>query len=136
MENYGCSIPFYQTPNISVINLCNDSKTRKEALDMFGKLYYSPPDGFGKKECLYPCTNLMIKMMNIKETKETISLATTLELHFNEFTQVITAHYTYTELELLAEFGGYVGLFLGYSVLNLTDVFYILIEYSRKALPK
>ena len=67
--------------------------------------------------------------------KETSSLHTTLDLHFNEFTQVINAHYTYTELELLAEFGGYVGLFLGYSVLNLTDVFYFLIESSRKALP-
>ena len=102
------------------------------ALKMFWNLHDSPPDGFGKKECPYPCTNLMIKMMNIKETN---SLATTLDLHFNEFTHVINAHYTYTELELLAEFGGYVGLFLGYSVLNLSDVFVILIEYSRKALP-
>ena len=133
MGKYGCSIPFYQTPNILNITLCDETKTRREAQDMFWKLHSSPPDGFGKKECPYPCTNLMIKMMNIKETT---GVATTLELHFNEFTQVITAHYTYTELELLAEFGGYVGLFLGYSVLNLTDVFYILIEYSKKSFAK
>ena len=55
-----------------------------EALKMFWNLHDSPPDGFGKKECPYPCTNLMIKMMNNKETS---SLHTTLDLHFNEFTQ-------------------------------------------------
>ena len=49
---------------------------------------------------------------------------------FNLFTKKTTAHYTYTELELIAEFGGYVGLFLGYSVLSLTGFFDRFLDYA------
>ena len=49
---------------------------------------------------------------------------------FNLFTKESIAYLTYTELELIAEFGGYVGLFLGYSVLSLTDVFKKIIHLS------
>ena len=42
---------------------------------------------------------------------------------FNKFIKTTKARYAYRELEFLAEFGGYVGLFLGISVYNLKEIF-------------
>ena len=44
----------------------------------------------------------------------------TLIIKFNKIISVTESYYSYTELELLAEFGGYVGLFLGLSVFDLS----------------
>ena len=44
-------------------------------------------------------------------------------LEFDKYIKVTTSTYGYTELELLAELGGYVGLFLGLSVFDLRLVF-------------
>ena len=46
-----------------------------------------------------------------------------LQLIFNKFITTTKARYAYRELELLAEFGGYVGLFLGISVFNFMKAF-------------
>ena len=43
----------------------------------------------------------------------------TMRLRFNKYIKVIKSSYAYTELELFAELGGYVGLFLGLSVFDL-----------------
>ena len=40
-------------------------------------------------------------------------------LGFDKYIKVIKSKYSYTGLELLAELGGYVGLFLGLSVFDL-----------------
>ena len=79
-------------------------------------------------ECPYPCTYLKIKMVNSKTSHN--DWTSGFGFIFNLFTKKTTAHYTYTELELIAEFGGYVGLFLGYSVLSLTGVFDRAIDYA------
>ena len=44
------------------------------------------------------------------------------QLNFGKYIKKTKAKYSYTELELLAEFGGYVGLFLGISVFHLSEV--------------
>ena len=46
-----------------------------------------------------------------------------LNFYFDKYVKTTKFYLDYTELELLAEFGGYVGLFLGISVFNLKDVF-------------
>ena len=46
-----------------------------------------------------------------------------LNFKFEKYTRVTKARLAYTGLELVAEFGGYVGLFLGISVFNLSQVF-------------
>ena len=43
------------------------------------------------------------------------------ELNFDKYVKVTKVKRSYTELELLAELGGYVGLFLGISVLHLSQ---------------
>ena len=125
-KRYGCSIPFYQTSNTKNVRLCQNSTEGAYVMREFTN-FVSPENQI--KECSYPCTNLMIKKTNTRISDEEGTRE--LELNFNKFTQVITAQYTYTELELLAEFGGYVGLFLGYSVLNLTDACNFFLKYFQ-----
>ena len=52
--------------------------------------------------------------------------------NFDKFIKVTHAYLAYTELELLAELGGYVGLFLGYSVFHLSEVIEKIIMYLPK----
>ena len=47
---------------------------------------------------------------------------------FNKFIKTTKAQCAYQELEFIAEFGGYVGLFLGISVFHLREVFQTLIH--------
>ena len=51
-----------------------------------------------------------------------------IRFEFNRFIKTTKARYVYQELEFLAEFGGYVGLFLGISVFHLREVFQGLIH--------
>ena len=45
-----------------------------------------------------------------------------IQFKFKENVKVFEAYYTYNELSLIAEIGGYVGLFLGWSVQQLFDI--------------
>ena len=51
-----------------------------------------------------------------------------MSFEFNNFIKIIKARYAYQELEFIAEFGGYVGLFLGISVFHLREAFQRLIH--------
>ena len=51
-----------------------------------------------------------------------------LSVSFKELITISKDQYFYTWLNFVAEFGGYVGLFLGYSVLQASDVIDKLIK--------
>ena len=105
--------------------MCTNSTKGKEASKRLLELFGKKAD---IKECPYPCTYLKSKIVSTStsENRGTSSF----DFNFNLFTKESIAYLTYTELELIAEFGGYVGLFLGYSVLSLTDVFKKIIHLS------
>ena len=50
---------------------------------------------------------------------------------FYQYIKVAEASYSYTELELVAEISGYVGLFLGVSVLDINQIFSKLLNYMK-----
>ena len=125
IEKLGCTTPFYQPRKNDHLNICTDLKVGKEAFELY-KIYFAKMTNI--TECPYPCTYLKIKMVNSKTNPNKFTSA--FLFVFNLFTKKTTAHYTYTELELIAEFGGYVGLFLGYSVLSLTGFFDRFLDYA------
>ena len=53
-----------------------------------------------------------------------------LDIRFQETTTISTDQYSYTWLNLVAEVGGYVGLFLGYSVYQMTDLLDIFLQWN------
>ena len=78
---------------------------------------------FNINQCPYPCKSTKIYMGKGSEQIEP-----TLRFEFNRFIKITKARYVYRELEFLAEFGGYVGLFLGLSVFHLREVLQKLIQ--------
>ena len=109
--------------------MCTNSTLGKQAKDLYLEWLRNRVN---IKDCPYPCAYLKIRSIGSASAK---NLDTgNFGFVFNMFTEKAEAHFTYTELELIAEFGGYVGLFLGYSVLSLTDIFNKSLEYYFKAL--
>ena len=72
--------------------------------------------------CPKPCT--MFKMQPRTTTYNSTGLGyyASLDIRFHQIITISNDQYSYTWLNLVAELGGYVGLFLGYSVYQLTDL--------------
>ena len=56
---------------------------------------------------------------------------TDFSINFYQYIKVAEASYSYTELELVAEIGGYVGLFLGVSVIDINQIFSKLLNHMK-----
>ena len=128
MQEVGCTVPFYQPKINDHLKICTNQTQGQKAFTLYNKMIWSELANQTSSECPYPCTYLKIKMVNSKTNPNKFTSA--FLFVFNLFTKKTTAHYTYTELELIAEFGGYVGLFLGYSVLSLTGFFDRFLDYA------
>ena len=117
MESIGCTTPF----GLELDNICNEKNKSSEAFQLFQDVILGT-DIQVAKECPYPCQFLMnrITTTDYKEENDTDNA---ILLEFDKYIKVTTSTYGYTELELLAELGGYVGLFLGLSVFDLRLVF-------------
>ena len=120
MESIGCTTPF----GLELDNICNEKNKSSEAYRLFRDVFLGT-DMQVAKECPYPCQFLMNRITtnynyNYKEENDTENA---IHLVFDKYIKVTTSTYGYTELELLAELGGYVGLFLGLSVFDLRRVF-------------
>ena len=97
-------------------NICSDQDLSHKAIEFYQNWMSKR---FTIKECPYPCTFTKISIRN----KGIMSDSNTFYLEFNKFIKATKARYAYRELELLAEFGGYVGLFLGISIFDLRQAF-------------
>ena len=120
MDKFGCTSPFGN----NVDNICTDAVIGKQALELFERLsnkrYFMP-------ECPYPCKFVKLLVISVKGRGN----ENTLKLDFNQYIKVTEAYHSYTELELIAEFGGYVGLFLGISVFDINQVFSKTFNYLK-----
>ena len=77
---------------------------------------------------IVPCSYIIVsgKDFSVSEIKSTLAIV---ELGFPQLIKETKSYYTYSGLSLIAEIGGYVGLFLGISVnqlINLWDILDIL----------
>ena len=95
-------------------HICYNQDQSQKAMDLYQKLLNKI---FTIEECLYPCTSMKSSFRSSSIIEDG------LQFEFNKFIKSTKARYAYQELELLAEFGGYVGLFLGISVYNLKEIF-------------
>ena len=110
MTKLGCTTPFGINPD----TICTDQTKGKLALDLLRELRSLK----SIKSCLYPCTNLKIRLDKIEFAE--LNGKTRVKLIFDQFIRITSLHISYTGLELVAEVGGYVGLFLGFSVFQLS----------------
>ena len=125
MDSIGCTTPF----GLELDNICTEKNKSSEAYQLFKDVFTST-NKQGAKECPYPCQFLMnwVTTIDYKDENDTDN---TLRLRFDKYIKVTTSTYGYTELELLAELGGYVGLFLSLSVFDLRLVFNKIFNMSN-----
>ncbi len=71
--------------------------------------------------CNAPCATLSLVLGMPFYSRETDG-DSSVKLYFKSATKVRKSVYAYTELSLLAEFGGYLGLLMGVSLLDLIGI--------------
>ena len=116
MERMGCTTPF----GLDLDNICTDQNKSLEAQFLFWEILSNIEE---VEECPYPCHFLMTRLTNTEYKDKKSPDNDRIWLEFDEYIKVTISNYSYTGLELLAELGGYVGLFLGLSVFDLRLVF-------------
>ena len=107
LKKFGCTTPF----SIDKSKICTDTQIAIQARSMYEDLLYINTT-FLHTKCPYSCTHLKSQITSITSFPgEGAS-----RINFPDYIQVYESYYTYYTLSLIAEIGGYVGLFLGISV--------------------
>ena len=120
---YGCTAPF--GPNKD--NICTDEKNASKVLGLYR-------DVFEKHigNCDNPCSFITTRAIKTGDKAQILyrgKRIAYLAINFNENIKVTTGHQLYSTLSLIAEIGGYVGLFLGVSVKQITDLMDMLFNW-------
>ena len=122
INRIGCTSPYGSDKS----KICTNSSKGKVAGDLMNDLLYNNLTESNRK---YPktCTYMMSSFSSvITEPKRAWA---NLELRFQSFIKVSRSRLSYGWLELLAKFGGYVGLFLGVSI---NQILFITGGFLRK----
>ena len=122
IKTVGCTNDYFSNKS----KICMDEEKEKEAK----KLYTDMVLDNKKKMCLNPCTNI-ISSSSIRSKQQTFSPGY-LGIDFPLEVKVMKTYPAYEVLSLIAEIGGYVGLFLGFSVLDLKSIGEFALSASSK----
>lgn len=125
MEKIGCTTPFGPYKD----NICGNQTFGTNAIQLFLEL-----EKKYKSICKMPCKYLSLMYFKTREhgpktkVNDKYDKDTQLVLQFESKIESTTAYYQYPMLSLIAEIGGYVGLFLGFSVYQIAEVFDFIIS--------
>ena len=111
MEELGCTSPYGQNKS----NICTRVEKSSKAFSIFEDLTQcnlTEANKYCPKSCAYQILSLDKTYENSPDNKTQGHLY----LRFQNFIKVSKSHFEYGWLELMAEVGGYVGLFLGVSI--------------------
>ena len=114
----GCTTPFTKFKD----NICKNQSIGLKAQDLLWEY-----DQSTNKSCKFPCKTLVIRYSKedeIPEKPEPVDgkEVAILKLKFEDTIKKIQGYYLYSFLSLIAEIGGYVGLFLGVSFYQITEI--------------
>ena len=116
LENFGCTTPF----GLNKTRICSNVTIGRQAYDTY--LDAIQTDNY--KSCFNPCTSISISPLTpvISYGYDSDFASVTLFFDEDELVKIYESYYIYSELSLIAEVGGYVGLFLGISVNQVTNL--------------
>ena len=120
LETFGCTTPF--GPNKD--RICRDKTIGLKVMKLYTD-WFKRGQGQDKSNCSTPCQFILTKAI---KTEEKPKPSSELKFFFPDRVKMIRSTLIYSGLELVAEVGGYVGLFLGVSFNQIT----ILISYAIK----
>ena len=122
MKEVSCITPYVMDDK----NVCKDKTLNDTANEYFlTKVTSKEPT-----TCLNPCTKIIANFGIRKDTPT--DYYAQVYIDFPSEVKVITAYPSYEILSLIAEIGGYVGLFLGISVLDLKSLSNFIFSISDK----
>ena len=111
MEQLGCTSPYGTNKS----NICTSTETSSKAYTIFDDLtLYNMTEA--NKHCPRSCTYQILSFSRFLRDDSDDQYQGYLYLRFENFIKVSRTHLAYGWLELVAEVGGYVGLFLGVSI--------------------
>ena len=115
LEKFGCTTPFGSTKD----KICQDNENSSKVMDLYIQTMKKNHDN-----CYNPClfTSTKATITRVKGGKGEVIIK------FKENIKVIDAYYLYSALSMIAEVGGYVGLFLGISVNQVTALFNVVLD--------
>ena len=119
IRELGCTSPFTQFKD----KICHNQTIGLKAQDLLWEYNSSE-----NKTCKFPCKNMVIRYSKEGERHEIPEevdgkKVAILILKFEDSVKKIQGYYLYSVLSLIAEIGGYVGLFLGVSFYQITEIF-------------
>ena len=118
MKEYGCTPPIFENKD----KICTNETIAKQVWKYWDSTKY-------KTSCPGPCKVMLVSAMWMKDKIETDS---SVRLYFRSRVKVMKSYYAYSGLTLIAEIGGYFGLFLGVSINQITYVTSFVQEHFQK----
>lgn len=122
-ETFGCTTPFW----INKDNICVNKTVGKKVYDTYKDWLYNK-EVLGKSHCSNPCKVIIPKAT---KTEEKIKDYSALKFVFPDRVTVVKSYYIYSGLSMIAEIGGYFGLFLGVSFNQITQLTSRLFEWMN-----
>ena len=123
MATLNCTWPLLRNKD----HICMDQDKAKDARKIAMDYFKKRKDSNCASSCSYVKASYQLRQDKKTQGKE-------IRFMFPESINVQTAFYVYKELSLIAEVGGYVGLFLGWSVFGITDLLNKLFESFKRKL--
>ena len=122
MKIFGCTTPF----GLNKSAICTNTNSSAEALKLYD-LYHSKPE----KHCPNLCNFLEVSLRTqfvTNSSKDDEPGRSYIAFSLKNTIKVTNSHFLYDGLTLMAEIGGYVGLFLGISVVHVNDMIRNVLE--------
>ena len=82
--------------------------------------------------CNKTCSYVTLRANTVRERENWYKTISNLLIYFKENVKITKAYHVYSGLSLIAEIGGYVGLFLGVSINQITNLFDIIFQQINK----
>ena len=123
---YGCTTPFGPNKN----EICDISENALKVNHMLRKWYNNQIQA--ESGCKKPCSYVTLRANTVWEREKRYKTQVKVVIYFKENIKVTKAYHVYSGLSLIAEIGGYVGLFLGVSINQVTNLFDVLFNALRK----
>ena len=113
LREVGCTVPFFKNK----AHVCNDEEKAEKALEFYKRIVQKRDF----KNCLKPCHYLKAYLIQSQHVQQQTNKAVLLRFG-DDGIQVTSAFDAYGELSLFADIGGYVGMFLGLSFSQLSEL--------------
>ena len=117
LKETNCTVPWIQNKS----KICTATENIKMALKLFNDNIYNQ-----KRICKRPCETVEIRLNPPVEMYA--SFVKSLDLVFKDTIKVTEEYFLQNELSLFGNIGGYLGLSVGLSILNLRDLIGYLLE--------